>query len=607
MKKNELRDCQKKGFDLAIKHLSKNKTFRFNMTTGSGKTVLAIKTADEIFKDGCKIVSVHTINLKKQFEFEIKKHSINSKLWVVNTYQSLKNIKTKCDILIVDEVHQGGQESEGCYKKIINNLKPKKIISLSATDYNVDDKLFGKEKYCYGLEEASKDKIINECDIITIDTGLNQILSSKEKISKEKLSHIYDENIKREVDLKFKKSLDAIYSNNVKSALEVYLKNEKGNQAILFVHNIEWCEKAHLIANELGITNKFIHSNIKSKEVASNINKFKNKDFNILISIRQLREGFDFPDLEVAIDCAPSFTNEGRDFKQKIGRILRNPFGKKRSRYYIINCVNKFSSDLDIHDSLIANIEVTSRNDLRINKLTNREILLPIGEIKDNTKTYRLFVEHTDCFKENGRKCLFELVNKKDDSASKKQILLNMAKIGDKKPQIKTSIGKRFYSYIHKNSRCFDSLFLEKIKNINPKWLPVSMHDVSKKRKEFLINYAKEGKDLYLLDQKIRNTFRNGTNKKNPSYDHSFFLIMKKIAKKWFTESPQKNKTISSKIKNTHRKTCKNKIFGVDYVKSKKLWRARLNLNKVAVYTELFKTKKEAIKARKEAEKKYWK
>lgn len=584
---------QSNGFDIAINHYKNNDKFRLNMVTGSGKTFLAIAICDVIFKDGKKIVAVHTNNLKQQFYDEIQKHSKLKESWIVETYQSLVNKKTDCDMLIVDEVHQGGQESEGCYKKIIKNLNPKKILSLSATDYKVDEKLFGKEKYCYGLEQASQDKAINECEIITIDTGLEQVLSNNKKISKKNLAHLYEENKKNNVAIKDKKSLDAIYKNAIKCALDIYKEKEFGNQAIFFAHNIEWCEKARDMANKMGIKSECINSFIPKSIVDKTISSFKNKEFDLLISVNQIREGFDYPKLEIAIDCSPSFSNEGRSFKQKLGRIIRVLPKKKQSRYYIINTVNRFSSSLDVHDSMMANIEVQTRNDLRQSKLCNNEIFLPKGDREGKISKYKLLINSSESFKENKRKSLFELLNKNDPD-SKKNKLIEMAKNGEKKPSSKTKLYQSLAGYTNKKSPVFDAIFYNKIKNIRDDWFKENQFF----KRDFFIK-IKSIKDLTRKDFLYLQCY---TSKKSKHYDSEFVEKIKQKLPEILDEKLRKENRSERHIDGIRKNASKSKGFH----KVRNVYVCRICVNGKIIQLGRFKTKDEAIKARKEAEKKYW-
>ena len=78
---------------------------------------------------------------------------------------------------------------------------------------------------------------------------------------------------------------------------------------------------------------------------------------------------------------------------------------------------------------------------------------------------------------------------------------------------------------------------------------------------------------------------------------------MNKLHKKQFIE----NTNIDLIVKQDANKNSKSGVRGVHWCKSKKKWIATLKLQKVLLLNESFENKEDAIKARKEAEEKYFK
>ncbi len=482
----ELRNYQKKGCDLCVNTLATKKHFRYEMTTGAGKTILAIETAKIVAGDKPIIVATHNNQMRNQFQIEVNKSKItNCKVY---TYQALKNSKKNCYLLIADESHQGGQTLNGSYKKIIKSLKPTKIISLSATDYGVQNKLFGKEKFSFGLVEAFEEGVINQCNIITIDTGLVQTLSNGKQIEAKGLSELLDKDKKNGVKLKHKKSVENLMKTSILAIKDIYLAKEKGNQAIIYVPTIALADWAH--KNLKGIKTAVSHSFIKDKNI---FDQFKAKKFDVLITVHQGREGFDYPELEVVFDCAPSFTNNGRNFKQKCGRILRKIEGKKTSRYYILNRVNKYTKHLPSHLATRMAIAETSENDHKIEKINRDNILVPqeltdlyseFFENNDYTKIPKELLEKKNCasalFVSKAEKnkikksySLYHILKNSNmkNSNIKKQKLLEMAKKGLPKPKRADPLGLSYSGYTRKSSGSFDQNFVDKIRVANESWL----------------------------------------------------------------------------------------------------------------------------------------
>jgi superfamily II DNA or RNA helicase len=368
--KHELRDYQKKAVKQAIQYYHEcGDIFRLNICVGGGKTTTSIHLATQLVKGQSKIVVVcHTEQLRDQFrentkdQLGISDKDMASK-FEFYTFHTLRN-KTKKDLpniglLIIDEIHQGGQSDLGSYKKIIQNLKPKKILGLSATDAGVSESLFGKKTkkntFTFSFSDAKKAGVLNECEIFTIHTGLEQHLEGLDKrlVQGEDLASVTKQDYDLGVNLSDQRTVDAINEANIYAAVETYFeleadfKNKKFPQAVFFVGTQAQADKCreiflkryskHATKHKLkGLAGgddivRVTHSGMNKND---NIADFKNKKFPVLINVRQIQEGFDDPDLELVFDCAPSFHNEGRVFIQRIGRPLRVKVGKGVSRYY---------------------------------------------------------------------------------------------------------------------------------------------------------------------------------------------------------------------------------------------------------------------------------
>lgn len=374
---------QKAAIKKAKTVLGNSKTMRFNMCTGAGKTVTTVHTIESLYGkiDATVLVAAHTTILVEQFknavEKERKNNFPNSKLtWKFDTYQSL----TKQDkiakklILVVDEVHQGGLENTSekikSYQKIQKIQKPFKIISLSATDSGVNEKLFGVKKsntFFYTYNDAMRDNVINDCTITTIHTGLEQYFMDKDSKAEHKktyndLESAYEDCLENGVDFSDPETVKSYEEGKIASAISVYFQewtkvSKKHNvrdmeQAVFYVKTIELAERGvqlftsyynHYL-NSLSITNypdaatkvvRAAHSH--SEESDKVINDFKNKEFKVLFNVKQIQEGFDYPELSMIFDCAPSFSNNSRIFQQRLGRSLRKHSSKsKPSQYFIV-------------------------------------------------------------------------------------------------------------------------------------------------------------------------------------------------------------------------------------------------------------------------------
>ena len=363
--KDTLRPYQAKAMSAALAHLKNHKVFRFDICVGGGKTTTSIHTATKLVGPKGKIVvACHTTILRDQFEANAKDQLEKTpKNWEFYTFQTLRN-KTiedipNIDLLIIDESHQGGQSDGGSYATIIKNLNPKKILALSATDSGVSEELFGKKTkantFTFSFLDAKKAGVLNNCDLFTIHTGLEQRLEGLDSrtISGDDIGEIQKQDLELGVDLSNEESVNAINSANIKAAIKTYLtveaKPEAGifPSAVFYVNRIPLADeclklfieeyaKIMLKAGQKKFSSgeSIVRASHSEMEYNTNVADFKAKKFPVLINIRQIQEGFDDPSLETVFDCSPSFSNGQRIFIQRLGRVLRTKLGKAVSRYY---------------------------------------------------------------------------------------------------------------------------------------------------------------------------------------------------------------------------------------------------------------------------------
>lgn len=348
--------------------------FRISMITGAGKTVTVIHTVERgmpaIVGDlhGMHVVvACHTNQLRDQFESEVVREVAEIGMganWGVHTYQSLRDLKLKDFggkpplVLIVDEAHQGGlkqkDDAESSYQKIIKRLKPRFIISLSATDMGLDEDLFGEKTetntFNFNLRDAIQGDFVNPCEIITIHSGLLQQLIDRNSGSAKEISGVNIESVGDQleglnVDFRDPESKLAIENGIIMSAIETYarleVKDGKFTPAVFYVKTIEAADRAvdmfHKFFNTKKKLARAVHS--ESRESPKNIKDFVAGKYKVIFNVRQLQEGFNMPSLGLAFDCCPSFTNDGRIFTQRLGRVLRKAKAKEKSRYYLVSGV----------------------------------------------------------------------------------------------------------------------------------------------------------------------------------------------------------------------------------------------------------------------------
>lgn len=119
-------------------------------------------------------------------------------------------------------------------------------------------------------------------------------------------------------------------------------------------------------------------------------------------------------------------------------------------------------------------------------------------------------------------------------ASHKKKILIQMAKNGKNRPNQKTKIGQAFSSYVSKSNGAYDADFKQKIKNINPNWfIPIHVQNGNKK-KEALIQMAKDGEKKPSISTSLGLAFRSYTINSSHCRDAVFTDTIKSIRPDWF-------------------------------------------------------------------------
>lgn len=394
-----LRPYQRKVVDkvLSIYRNNPNDARAFmEMFTGTGKTRSAFAVIIELFqsKKATIVWVAHEIQLVNQayIEFqndvlgnddpcmdamEVSYEGITIKFM---TWQSYRTKKTVVDMLIVDECHRGSSDNRGLneHKSFKAILKLSKThLYVSATPWDLNPELFKglfferienkKTKHSidpnrvavYSADQAREDDMICNVEfqvVSTADTLEIKRLESPEELTLENASmedgvDFFKEN---KVNIRHGKSVEALNTSALYSMVDVYFQKETKNgrlpPTIVFCGNRT--DPAFNVKNVIREFRKAASRHLPTKSstgrafidyVNSDVNDasqklldFKAGKINILCVVGMAREGFNYRELEVAIDFVPSFNN-ARLPVQKVGRITRTADGKQQARYYHID------------------------------------------------------------------------------------------------------------------------------------------------------------------------------------------------------------------------------------------------------------------------------
>ena len=336
MHKIELRDYQK---DIITRAIKSKGNILIQAPTGSGKTVIAEEIV-KFHKDADKktLFLAPKINLLEQTakafsnlnpqiihgsnkeEIDTQAHSFVSTIQTISRRVDFLS-SMNFDYIIFDEMHYG---VKGKMQEIIKNIHKGKIIGLSATPYDEEGKLLTE----------NFDVIIDDYDAkYMVDNGYLVNIKSFEAFTpnlsgiKTKIGD-WDIN---ELDFRFNKPEIV---NKIVSATKDILKNR--DKTIVFCINISHAEAICKAYQKVGLKSEVTHSNISKENQKKIVDKFKNGDTKVLVSVDQLTTGFDVPQTDTIVIARP--TQSQNLYKQIVGRALRLSPSTNKKEAILLDC-----------------------------------------------------------------------------------------------------------------------------------------------------------------------------------------------------------------------------------------------------------------------------
>jgi superfamily II DNA or RNA helicase len=315
--------------------------------TGFGKTYTAIMAIQGMVPragiTSCLVV-VPTLELKSQWEVELKKHKLSFvKVMVINS--AIKHFHN-VDMLVLDEIHRYAAES---FRNIFHKVDSKYILGLTATLEREDGFHEVILEYLTVFDQISVDEALDNnwiAPYIVYNIPVN--LSAEEQIEYNKANNAFRHfaaklghgaNAFQNANSYLKSSDKALqgqagaYYNAMRKRKNICQNNENKISAtkqiidifperngLIFSATTEFAES---LQNELGDICMTFHSKIKRKDQELIVKRFKDKRTKIrfLSSVQALNEGFNVPDCSLAIIAGSTSTK--RTFIQQLGRVVR--------------------------------------------------------------------------------------------------------------------------------------------------------------------------------------------------------------------------------------------------------------------------------------------
>lgn len=335
----------------------KKKKLVVNVTTGAGKTIMAIKSIEKIREENPnyniliivpKIIILETLWLRElnKYGFTINQVGVFygyahefSKITLTTT-KSVKKLPLEAfDVLIVDECHHMLTPS---LMKVLQH-KFQYMLGLSASVYNEESKhwamlkLFDYNIYKYGTKEAIRDGLINTFYFTDIAVKIDEPeirdkYNDLQKNIKSLLARMggFERYLKLVASDPNKLALQKLFNDrnelilNYKKKLIVaadIIEKHKNEKILVFNQYNKVSTKLTWQLIDKGIKSHIIDSHVSMENRMNIIKDYERGKFNVLLTSKVFDEGYSLNSIQVIIILSGSSTQ--RQMIQRIGRVLR--------------------------------------------------------------------------------------------------------------------------------------------------------------------------------------------------------------------------------------------------------------------------------------------
>lgn len=333
----------------------------FEGVTGFGKTFVAILIIQEMNTkrpERTAHVVTPTRYLKTQWENLVKKFKLKNV--TVDTVHTTVKAPMKCDLLILDEIHNYASAK---FKSVFRIVKYKFILGLTATLERKDNRHVILKSYCpiidtVDMQEALDNGYVSDFRVFNLGIELNEEDRKEYKkigdqfyrffakfghdfnaamscLSDPTYAALYDQRMGWEEG---EARISAIHFNRnmAKRKKFLYYAESKVDTAVEIIKQFkvptmtfsEATEFADSLTNKLPKICRSYHSKMPKKVKNEVISSFQDgrTSVRVINTAKALDEGFDISGVELAIIC--SGTSSERQDLQRTGRAIRYSEGK---------------------------------------------------------------------------------------------------------------------------------------------------------------------------------------------------------------------------------------------------------------------------------------
>lgn len=261
---------------------------------GSGKSVMIAEVVRQALEKGEQVLfMVHRKELLEQIEATLSQNGVDITQMTIMSVLKIKNrLETlaKPDLIITDETHHAKAES---YLEIYHYYSDVAKIGFTATPVRLNGE---------GFEDVYEEMIEGRNVQWLID---NHYLApyryySLPVLDRKKLKQCYGEYTNRSIN-------EALSGTTIfGKVVDTYLEKAKGEQAILYAHNVEYSKRYAQMFCESGIQAIHVDSKTPRVEREKIMKGFKEKQYRVICNVDLISEGFDVPDCTTIILLRPT-------------------------------------------------------------------------------------------------------------------------------------------------------------------------------------------------------------------------------------------------------------------------------------------------------------
>jgi superfamily II DNA or RNA helicase len=334
----KLRPYQTDIIETSLSYAQEGKNTLIMLPTGGGKTVIAKSIAQKSTKNILFLApKIELLNqtveefqdLSPQVIHGSSKYDAKQRIFVSTLQTFSRRIdlldELGIDLIIIDEIHYG---ASGKMQDFIKKKHSGCVIGLSATPYDSNGVLldgFDAVIDKYDIAWMVKNKYL--CNVEAV-VPLNVDLKSVSITAG-------DYNLK---ELDFKMNTPAMLKAVTDATIGIIQKRKK---IIVFAVSIKHAKALTKIYKSRTTLNiDLLHSEQPKEKQQQVIDRFKNKNLDVIISINMITTGFNSPNIDTVVIARP--TRSQNLYKQMIGRGMRLYQGKKSM--LLVDCGNVCTS-----------------------------------------------------------------------------------------------------------------------------------------------------------------------------------------------------------------------------------------------------------------------